>query len=51
MTQAQARRIANPAQAQALADLRAALVAAVVLMPSAANIARLEAAVIEEFGV
>lgn len=51
MTQAQARRIANPAQALELANLRAALVAAVVLMPSAANIARLEAAVIAEFGV
>lgn len=51
MTQAQARRIANPAQALAMANLRAALVAAVVLMPSAANIARLEAAVIAEFGV
>ena len=38
MTQAQ-----TQAQAQAHANIRTALIAAVLLMPSAANIARLEA--------
>ena len=38
-------------QAQAQAHLRAALVAAVCLVPNVTNIARLEAALIAEFGV